>query len=187
MGQSLYWTFTMEGLERGIFMRHFKFRWNGATENPGLAKHPETLTPTMARFEWTPHTISPASVAIPGNFWCVRDAVSALMGWPSGSEEWSRFIELPIPEDVEHLMDHLDLPGCDPERQRAIFETFLDHGGLAVYNFHACKISHMVYQPHLRHLQPLPPEYDGIDAELFRVYADLRTPARNCPTCMANF
>ncbi len=67
------------------------------------------------------------------------------------------------------------------------YPTFLDHRGIAVYHFHAYEMSHMVYQPHLRHLQPLPPNYYGIDAELFRVYADLRTPVRNCPTCMASF
>lgn len=51
------------------------------------------------------------------------------------------FIELQVPEDVEHLMDHLGLPRCDPGRQRAVSETFLDHGNIAVYNFHAYRIS----------------------------------------------
>lgn len=150
---------------------------------PSHAKPPETKPPTMASFQWTPQTIPPALRSLPGDFWCVRDAVSALMGWPAGSEEWSQFIELPSPTDVERLMDHLGLDWCDPERQRTKFATFRDHPGIAVYNLHLYQMSHVMYQPHLRHMQPLPPQYTGAAVELFRVYADLRQAPRNCPRC----
>jgi hypothetical protein len=49
-------------------------------------------TPTMAGFKWS--ATPPYVPTVPGeDGWCVRDAVSKLLGWERDSEEWSRFIE----------------------------------------------------------------------------------------------
>jgi hypothetical protein len=131
-------------------------------------------TPTMAGFTWSETFISPVMRALPGDLWCVRDAFSELMGWPPGTDEWGRFIEAPAPGEMLRLIDHLGLAWCDPDRQPEIFATFLDHPGISVYAFHTHQMSHVLYQPHLRHLRSLPPQFSGIPAELFQTIADLR-------------
>lgn len=128
----------------------------------------------MAGFAWSETFIPPAMRALPGDLWCVRDAFSELMGWPPETDEWGRFIEAPIPDDMLRLIDHLGLAWCDPDRQSEIFTTFLDHPGISVYAFHTHQMSHVLYQPHLRHLRELPPQFADIPAELFQIIADLR-------------
>jgi hypothetical protein len=132
--------------------------------------------PTMVGFVWSDREIPPRRG--PGDFWCVRDAFSELMGWAPGSDEWGQFIEAPLPGDMDRLTDHLGLAWCDPDRQPEIFDTFLDHPGISVYAFHTHRMSHVMYQPHLRQLRRLPPQYTGVPAELFRIIVDLRQAPR---------
>lgn len=137
----------------------------------------------MVGFSWTTHRPRSAVSDLPGDLWCVRDAFSELMGWPSGSDEWAHFIEAPLPADMDRLCDHLGLVWCDPDRQQDIFGTFVDHPGIVVYAFHTEQMSHAMYQPHLKHLRPLPPRYDPLRRELFRIIADLRQKPGLCPRC----
>ncbi len=135
--------------------------------------------PTMAGFEWAPRTIDPAARALPGDLWCVRDSICALMQWPAGSEEWLRFIEAPDgPSDMERLLDHLGLVAYDPEYPDHVprLAGAGDHPGIACYKFHRQRMEHMMYQPHLRHFIPLPPQYAAADPnpELFQIIVDLR-------------
>lgn len=137
---------------------------------------------TLEGFAWTPRLVPPLSGPA-GDLWCVRDAFSELMGWPPGSSEWRRFIEAPVPEDMDRLCDHLGLVWCDPDNEPEIFDTYLDHPGIAVYALHTEGLSHVTYQPHLRHLRPLPPQYAATPAELFRIIADLRQGPGACLRC----
>lgn len=141
----------------------------------------------MIGFEWSEREI-PLSNGLPGDFWCVRDAFSELMGWAPGSEEWLRFIEAPLPGDMDRLVDHLGLLWFDPEHEphREPLAALLEHPGITVYAFHTMQLSHVLYQPHLRHLRPLPVQYSRIPAELFRVIVDSRqvpnaASCRGCP------
>ncbi len=137
---------------------------------------------TMDGFDWTPRP-RPSLSGPAGDLWCVRDAFSELMAWLPGSLEWSRFVEAPVAEDMDRLCDHLGLVWCDPDTQAEIFDAYLDHPGMAVYALHSERLSHVMYQPHLRHLRPLPPQYAPFQAELFRIIADLRQAPKACPRC----
>ncbi len=137
---------------------------------------------TMDGFVWTPRAI-PSLRGPAGDMWCARDAFSELMAWRPGSPEWLRFIEAPVPGDMDRLCDHLGLDWCDPDRQSEIFGTYLNHPGIAVYAFHGERLSHVMYQPHLRHLRPLPPQYAPFQPELFRIIADLRQAPGACLRC----
>jgi hypothetical protein len=134
-------------------------------------------TPTMVGFTWSDRELPPMS-GVPGDFWCARDAFSELMGWAPGTDEWHRFIEVPLPGDMDRLVDHLGLFWFDPEHGPHVepLSALLDHPGITVYAFHTMQMSHVLYQPHLRHLRPLPIQYTGIPAELFRVIVDGRQP-----------
>jgi len=111
------------------------------------------------------------------------------MGWPPGSENWVRFIEAPIPEDLDRLDEYLGLVVIDPAiaQHREELLALLDHPGIAGYDFHGMKVSHAQYQPHLRHFQPLPGEYNAFDSnsELVRIVVNPRRPAdpRECRDC----
>ena len=143
-----------------------------------------SVSPTMVGFTWTLRENPPHLSGLPGDLWCVRDAFSELLGWPPGSKQWGSFIEAPLPGDMDRLCDHLGLAWCDPERQPEIFAAFLDHPGIAVYAFHTERMSHVMYQPHLRHLRPLPPQYRPLPAELFRIIVDTRQKPRECLQCL---
>jgi len=81
---------------------------------------------------------------------------------------------------MERLLDHLGLVGYDPEYpdHAALLRQALDHPGAAVYRFHRIRMEHCMYQPHLRHFTPLPPQYAVADPnpELFQIIVDLRQP-----------
>jgi hypothetical protein len=150
----------------------------------------DVAEPTMLGFAWTPRTIHPAMRSLPGDLWCVRDAFSALMQWETGSENWLRFIEAPDgPADMERLIGHLGLVAYDPEYPDHVepLSQALDRPGITCYKFHRMRMEHCMYQPHLRHLIPLPPEYLAADPnpELFQVIVDLRQPphAAACWAC----
>ena len=146
--------------------------------------------PTMLGFIWTEKYIDPAMRNIPGDLWCVRDSYSALMGWPIGSENWGRFVESPTPEDMERLDEHLGLVVIDPifAEHRKELLALLDHPGVAGYDFHGKKTGHAQYQPHLRHFQRLPEEYNLFDpnSELMRIVVNPHRPAdtRECRDCI---
>jgi len=152
---------------------------------------PVTTVPTMRGFVWSPREIRASHRALPGDLWCIRDGFSALMGWEPGSDEWSRFIEAPAPGDMERLTEHLALSWFDPEYRphREALQHQLDHPGLSVYAFHTIRMSHCLYQPHVRHLRTLPPQYAGIPAELYRIIVDTRqSPATAaCWECASLF
>lgn len=144
----------------------------------------------MAGFEWTPRTIDSALRSLPGDLWCVRDSFCSLLRWASRSEEWQRFIEAPDgPADMERLIAHLGLVAYDPEYPDHVepLRQALDHPGVVSYKFHRMRMEHCMYQPHLRHMIPLPPQYLAADPnpELFQVIVDLRqVPHRSaCWTC----
>jgi hypothetical protein len=144
--------------------------------------------PTMVGFAWSERDIDPAIRQLPGDLWCMRDAFSELMGWTPGTDEWLRFIEAPGPGDLDRLVDHLGLLWYDPEHgpHREPLADLLGHPGISVYAFHTMRMSHVLYQPHLRHLRPLPVQYTGIPAELFRIIVDNRQApnmvlCRGCP------
>ena len=144
----------------------------------------------MLGFEWTPRTIDPRRRELPGDLWCVRDAFSALMRWDEGSDEWRRFIEAPDgPADMERLIAHLGLVAYDPEYPNHVesLRDAVDRPGIACYKFHRTRMEHCMYQPHLRHFLPLPPQYLLADPnpELFQIIADPRQLAHtfNCQSC----
>lgn len=148
--------------------------------------------PTMAGFEWTPRKIDPAQAALPGDLWCVRDSVCALMGWPPASAEWHRFIEAPDgPADMERLLEHLNLVAYDPEypdHAKSLAEA-LDHPGIACYKLHRIGMEHCMYQPHLRHFVSLPVQYLDTDPnpELFQIIVEVRQPphTESCWGCQS--
>ncbi len=142
---------------------------------------PGAKSPTMEGFRWTPRRMDPTHTGLPGDLWCVRDAFCALMGWAEGSADWNAFIEAPAPGDMDRLTDHLGLTWFDPDYgpHRAVREAALDHPGIACYNLQGWPVSHMVYEPYLRHLRGLPAAYAVFEPELFRVLVDMRQPPRD--------
>jgi hypothetical protein len=139
--------------------------------------------PTMKGFTWSPRWIDPSHRILPGDHWCVRDAFCALLDWDPGSEEWDIFIEAPSPDDMDPLIEHLGLAWFDPEYEPhwQALQSRLDHPGISFYNFHTLKISHCMFQPHLRHLRGLANEYQRCNPELFRLVVDIRQPPRAAP------
>jgi hypothetical protein len=137
---------------------------------------------TMAGFRWSEREGDLAHRPAPGDLWCVRDAFCALMRWEPGSNEWDSFVEAPLPGDMDRLVEHLGLVWFDPEHEshKLGLQASLDHPGITVYAFHLVQMSHCLYQPHIRHLRDLPPQYRLIDLnpELFRIIVDTRQPPR---------
>jgi hypothetical protein len=138
--------------------------------------------PTMRGFAWSPRQIESEHRQLPGNLWCVGDAFCALMGWAPGSDEWNAFIEAPAPDDMGRLIDYLGLVWFDPDfgPHQAAPAAALDHPGITCYKLHRLRMSHCLYQRHVRHLRPLPAEYWLVDPdpELFQIVIDLRQPPR---------
>lgn len=141
--------------------------------------------PTMRDFEWSPREIDPAQRLIPGDLWCVRDAFCALLGWKPGSDEWKRSIEAPTPDDMDRLIDHLGLVWFDPEYQPhwQLLQSQLDHPGISFFTLHSVRMSHCMYQPHLRHLLGLPPQYASYPVEMYRIVVDTRQLPAACMMC----
>jgi hypothetical protein len=136
----------------------------------------------MTGFKWSErHRLSPREeINLPGDGWCVRDAFCSLFGWPPGSPEWAAFIEDVQPQDMESLERHLGLGGFDPDNEPERWGLVLPsgHPGISCWNLRALKIAHVIYEPDLRELRGLPPQYRGYGPELFRLLVDLRQPPR---------
>ena len=103
-----------------------------------------TDVPTMDGFVW-----SPAAPFVPEqegeNGWCMRDAVSRLIGWEPGSAEWSAFIENPAGWDIDRVAVHLGLPFFGfPEDWNDLIGRSA-HPGVALFFFPAYQRSHAVY------------------------------------------
>lgn len=78
------------------------------------------------------------------------------------------------------LNGHLGLKGYDPaipSHLEALAQR-LDHPGITCWNLHAVRLSHTVFQPHLRFCRGLPARYGRFQPELFRVLVDMRQPPR---------
>jgi adenylate kinase family enzyme len=132
---------------------------------------------TMEGFVWMPRPEPHPSSG--EDWWCVRDAFCALMNWPTGSEEWNRFIEGPAPGDMERLTEWLGLEWYDPEHpaHRAILLERLDHPGIAVWALHGSRMAHVIYQPTLRRRALLPAHYVSHQPELYRFIVDAQQPS----------
>jgi hypothetical protein len=102
------------------------------------------------------------------------------MAWDEGTDDWDAFIEAPAREDMDRLTEHLGLVWFDPDygpHQRALAAS-LDHPGISCYGLHRVRLSHCMYQPHVRYLRPLPVEYWAFDPELFRIVIETRQTPR---------
>lgn len=135
---------------------------------------------TMAGFVWSTAGI-PLPDGMPGDGWCVRDAFCELFRWPRGGEEWAAFIEGPEADDVERLARHLGLEGgfdplYAPDAQR--LGQIVDHPGISCWALHAIQTSHVVFEPHIRFLPPLPVGYRQFAPEHFRVWVDVNQRPR---------
>jgi hypothetical protein len=107
------------------------------------------------------------------------------MGWQRYSSDWYAFVEGPEPQDADRLLAHLGLEWYDPEYEPHAVElaTELDHPGIAFYKLHALRLSHAVYEPHVRYLRGLPQEYFWFDPnpEFFRIAVDIRQRPHTYP------
>lgn len=131
--------------------------------------------PTVLDFDWH-HAGSHLPASAAGDGWCVRDAFCELFRWPVGSDEWLAFVEGPHPEDMDRLTEHLGLEWFDPGHPAHIgpLSERLDHPGATCWKLHAVRMSHVIYQPHLRYERPLPEQYWPFQPERFRVLVDAR-------------
>jgi hypothetical protein len=105
----------------------------------------------MAGFEWSP---TPAYVPTEEDEdgWCVRHAISELLRWEPGGEEWQQFIEGPGWPDTRRLAEHLGLtPFESPEDWNRLL-TCLDHPGAAMFAFPKYEKSHVIYAHDIRWL-----------------------------------
>lgn len=132
----------------------------------------------MARFQWST-TGSPLPPGAPGDGFCVRDALSELFKWPVGGSDWLAFIEGPEAADLERLLSHLGLQAFDPDVEAEHLRPHLDHPGVSVWALHAIRLSHVLYEPHIRFPRPLPQQYLSYGPERFRVFVDLIQPPRS--------
>jgi hypothetical protein len=144
----------------------------------------------MAGFEWLPRQLP--TNPLPGDAWCVRDAFCQLLGWSEGSVEWSRFIEARCLADMPRLIDELGLESYDPDYAPHAAELVkkLDHPGIVAYNLTYPDpldpsgfghVSHVMYEPDLRHLRGLPLGYQAFMPERFNVIVDTRQSADTAP------
>lgn len=119
--------------------------------------------PTMVGFEWSP-TLGFVPMAAGENGWCMRDAICQLFGWDLDSEERSRFIEGPAGKDTPRLAEHLGLTEFQIPQDWNELIRHLAHPGVAIFDFHAYQVSHVVYVHDLRWLLHHWPAVDGLPA-----------------------
>ena len=100
--------------------------------------------PSMAGFVWSARVTLVPQAPLGVDYWCVRDAFSALMGWAPGTDEWCGFIEAPEPSDMDRLADHLGLVWFDPDYKphQDPLRQALAHPGVACYKLHRVRMAH---------------------------------------------
>jgi hypothetical protein len=136
----------------------------------------------MAGFKWSvrdpKRRVQVSTLA--GDGWCARDAFCALFDWETGGPDWSAFVEGVEPQDMKRLEKHLALEGFDPDIQpdkwRLVFPG--GHPGIACWKIQPLRMEHVVYEPDLRYVRPLPAQYASFRPELFRILVDIRRPPR---------
>ena len=141
-----------------------------------------SVAPTVVGFEWS-NSGRTEEEGPAGNGWCVRDAFCALFAWTPNSPEWNSFIEYPDGDDVDWLAHVMGIYYCDPGREPKTFSSVLDHPGMVAYHLAGLRQDHLVYAPHLRHIEPLGPEFQPFDPVRFRVYYAARMSPRPCAVC----
>lgn len=102
----------------------------------------------MVDYSWSEREIPPED-GFPGNFWCVRNAFSELMGWEPCTDERLRFIEAPLPGDMGRLVDDLELLWFEPKHEPHMEPSaaVLDHpGNNSGSTFHSMQMSHVLNQ-----------------------------------------
>jgi hypothetical protein len=136
----------------------------------------------MAGFKWSePDPTRQVQVSrLAGDAWCARDAFCALCGWEAQGPDWSAFVEGVEPQDMERLEEHLGLDGFDPDIQPDKWSlVFPDgHPGVACWKLRPIRMVHVVYEPDLRSVRPLPAQYAFLNPELFRLLVDTRQSPR---------
>lgn len=122
------------------------------------------MIPTMVGFEWSTAAAPDRAEAQDGSDgWCVRDAFCQLLGWAPHSAEWSRFIEWPNGADISRLVAHLGLTVFEieiPEDWNEIIQRSA-HPGVALFDLHDDRKSHVVYVHDVRWLLHHWPTPDG--------------------------
>jgi hypothetical protein len=136
-----------------------------------------SVAPTMAGFIWN-HPAGRLPPGMPGDGWCVRDAMCALFGWPAGSAEWRAFVEGPHPEDMSRLEAHLGLVHVDTDLPADVtwFYTNNSHPGLLILNIDAFRRGHVIYSSDLRQFTGIPQPYRALGATLRGFLVDVRQP-----------
>jgi hypothetical protein len=109
---------------------------------------------------------------------CVRDALFELFEWPVDGSNWLAFIDGPEAADLERLASLLGLEGFDPDVEAERLSPHLDHPGISVWALHQVRMSHALFEPHVRFPRPLPPQHHSYNPERFRVFVDLAKPPR---------
>ena len=101
---------------------------------------------------------------------CVRDAYCELLRWPTGSAEWSRFIEYPHQDDLLPLARHLGVSVYDVGIAWHWNELIgkLDHPGIAIFDIPAAAIGHAVYVPTSTRCSTTGPKSAGIPGRTCR-------------------
>jgi hypothetical protein len=115
-------------------------------------------SPTIEGFEWSSTTpYVPTEPDEDG--WCVRNAISELLLWEPGGEEWRRFIEGPGWPDTRRLTEHLGLTPLEFPQDWNNLLTCLNHPGVATFAFPDFEKSHEIYVHDIRwllHYWPIP-------------------------------
>ena len=121
--------------------------------------------PSLKGFDWTikDAIYDHASLSlqqIPGNGWCIRDAFCELLNWPEHSDEWNKFIEDPILNDVIRLGNRLGLHRLlwDTDEHRWLSDhpnslrrkPILDHPGVVIFLLESLETFHCIFHPDLR-------------------------------------
>ncbi len=137
----------------------------------------ETIHPTMHGFVWR-HPGGRHPVGLPGDSWCVRDSICQLFHWSPGSWEWQQFRELPHPEDLSYLEQHLGLIHVSSS-EPAEMEWFARnnaHPGVVIWrlNTPGGVVGHATYAEDLRRVSKLPAAYDAFQPVADGYLVDVR-------------
>ena len=136
---------------------------------------------TMSGFTWLTDATPQLGVLTPSDedLWCVRDAICQLMRWAPGSDDYRAFIRLPGKQDTYRLATHLGLALFDYDNQSQIAAEHATHPGVMLYELDvpgapsSNPVAHMIYEPDLRRLRGIPPQYDEYRPKLVLVLVDM--------------